>query len=70
DEDNVVYRSAEVTEGKLVWNGKMSEGSNKDKMIEKTKKYYYIVNAVFTKPASADVYPTFGNTANAEFTVK
>jgi 5-hydroxyisourate hydrolase-like protein (transthyretin family) len=66
DEDNVVYRSAEVTEGNLVWNGKMTDG----KMIEKGKSYLYIVNAVFKKPESADVYPTAGNTANATFSVK
>lgn len=66
DNDNVVFRSAEVTTGKLVWDGKMTDG----KMIEKGKSYLYIVNAVFNKAASADVYPTAGNTANATFSVK
>lgn len=66
DNDNVVYRSAELTETKLTWDGKMTDG----KMIEKGKSYLYIVNAVFNKPASADVYPTAGNTANATFSVK
>ena len=64
--DNTVFKSAELSAETLEYS---LEGDNLKK-LEKGKDYQYIVNVLFNKPASADVYLTAGNSPNGLFKTK
>jgi flagellar hook assembly protein FlgD len=68
--DNLFFKSTpNQTETSYTWDGKGTEGTNKDKSLTAGSTYYFIVNAVFNETGEGPVISA-GNTTNGSFVAK
>lgn len=71
--DNPFYKSVNGSNTSFSFvpaDTKGNQGSNTGKSFEKGKLYYYIVNATFNNAGMSEPAIAYGNTPNANFTIK